>query len=367
MKHIIIDARIRRSSTGRYTDRLLEHLQGLGDRANYTFTVLLQPNDPWRPRAANIKTVACPFPQFSFNPMNDIKFAYQLRSLQPDLVHFTMTQQPLTYRGKTITTTHDLTMLRFIRAGSTPAPIFWLKKLGYRVLFYVAHKKTSTVLVPSEFVAKDLATIYPFTAEKTVVTYESSEPPVSEPAEQPKNIKKPFIFHVGSPFPHKNLEHLIKAFEVLQKRHPKLELVLAGKKEFYFEELEAWAAKRASYKSIQFTGFIDDTELKWLYENAEAYVLPSLSEGFGLPGLEAMAHGCPLVSSNATCLPEVYGDAAEYFDPTDVIDTVKAIETVITDTNVRSDLIKKGYKQLQKYSWQTMAQQTIDAYKTTLA
>ncbi|MGI9027248.1 MAG: glycosyltransferase family 4 protein [Candidatus Saccharimonadales bacterium] len=363
-KHIVIDARIRRSSTGRYVDRLLEHLQTID--SPHRFTVLVQPDDPWRARAANFEVQSSPYPQFSFNPLNDFKFAYQLRSLQPDLVHFTMTQQPLTYRGRTVTTTHDLTMLRFIRAGKTAAPVFWLKKFGYRLMFYVAHQKSARIIVPTKFVGHDLAKLYPFTKKQISVTYEASEPPINQPAEPLDGVKKPFIMHVGSPFPHKNLQHLIKAFELLLKRKPGLTLVLAGKKEFYFEELQEWAQQRSAYPSIRFTGFIDDNELKWLYENAEAYVLPSLSEGFGLPGLEAMSHGCAVVSSDATCLPEVYGDAAHYFDPYNLQQTAAAIEDVLDSPKLRAMLRTEGYKQLQKYSWQTMAEQTHDVYNRAL-
>lgn len=363
-KHIVIDARNRRSSTGRYTDRLLEHLQA--DHSPHRFTILLQPDDPWRPRAENFAAAPCPYPQFSFNPLNDFKFAYQLNSLKPDLVHFTMTQQPLSYRGNIIVTTHDLTMLRFIRAGKTPGPVFWLKKLGYRVLFYVAHKKARHIIVPTEFVADDLSKLYPFTKDKTTVTYESGEPPATAEAEQPAAIKSPFLLHVGSPFPHKNIYRLIESFEILLKNNPGLLLVLAGKKEYYFKELQEWAKERDSYNSIRFTGFIDDSELKWLYRNAEAYVLPSLSEGFGLPGLEAMAHDCPLVSSNATCLPEVYGDAAIYFDPGDVQDMAAAVQKVLDDKNLKEKLVRTGYKQMQKYSWGKMAQQTLRVYSQNL-
>ncbi len=363
-KHIVIDARIRRTSTGRYTDRLIEHLQTINSPHN--FTVLVQPDDPWQPRGMNFEVQKCPFPQFSLNPMNDFKFANQLRALKPDLVHFTMTQQPLTYRGNTVTTTHDLTMLRFVRAGKTPLPIFWLKKIGYRIIFLVVHTKTKRVIVPTNFVAEDLTKLYPFTADKINVTYEASEPPIKDKSTPLKGIDKPFIMHVGSPFPHKNIQHLIEAFELLLKTKPNLQLVLAGKKEFYFNELEAWASQRPSHPFIHITGFITDTELKWLYEHAEAYVMPSLSEGFGLPGLEAMSHGCPLVSSNATCMPEVYGEAAHYFDPLNISSTATAVAEVLDNDDLRARLIAGGFEQVKKYSWQTMAEQTLSIYDTAL-
>lgn len=359
-KHIVIDARIRRSSTGRYTDRLVETLQKIDHENRYT--ILVEPNDKWIMENDNFSTLPCPYPQFSLNPLNDLRFATQLRNLKPDLVHFTMTQQPLTYRGPRVTTTHDLTMLRFVRAGRAPLPVFWLKKIGYRIIFLVAHKKSAKIIVPTRFVEQDLHAYQPFTVGKTVVTYEASDPPLQDTGEKPENVTGPFILHVGSPFPHKNIQKLIEAFELVQKSHPDLTLVLAGKKEFYFEELENWAKKRPSYESIRFTGFIPDAQLKWLYENAEAYVLPSLSEGFGLPGLEAMAHGCPVVSSGATCLPEVYGDAAHYFNPEDTEDMSRAVSEVLESNELKKDLVARGARQLQKYSWQKMAEQTRRVY-----
>lgn len=173
--------------------------------------------------------------------------------------------------------------------------------------------------------------------------------------------------HVGSPFPHKNIQRLIEAFELLQKDHPTLELVLAGKKEHYFTTLEEWARQRPSYNKIHFTGFIEDSELKWLYQNAEAYVLPSESEGFGLPGLEAMAHKCPLVSSNATCMPEVYGNAAHYFDPLSVEEMARATNEVLINAALRKTLIANGQAQIKQYSWQTMAEQTLEVYNNALS
>lgn len=363
-KHIVIDARNRRSSTGRYTDRLVENLQTLN--TPHRFTILVQPDDPWKLRGMNFEVQPCPFPQFSLNPINEFKFANQVRALNADLVHFTMTQQPLTYRGKVVTTTHDLTMLRFVRAGKTPMPVFWLKRLGYRTLFLVAHKKSDRIIVPSNFVKEDLASLYPFTADITDVTYESSELPITEKPTPIKGISKPFIMHLGSPFPHKNLNRLIEAFETVQKTRPELQLVLAGKKEFYFEELEDWAKQRPSYKSIHFTGFVEDSELKWLYDHAEAYVLPALSEGFGLPGLEALAHGSPLISSNATCMPEIYGDAAYYFDPENTDEMAQAIQEVLGNPKLKQKLIKSGYEQIGKYSWKTMAEETLDIYNKIL-
>lgn len=357
---IVIDGRNRRSSTGRYTDRLIEHLQKIDHDNDYI--VLVEAGDDWRPSAANFKTVVADFKQFSLNPVDQIKFAGLLYSLKPDLVHFVMTQQPLLYFGKIVTTTHDLTMLRYTRPGRHSQLFHFLRMRLYRFLFWWSHRKSKAIIVPTNYVAKDLAKLQPFTAKKTTVTYESSEPPYAGAAKQPKGVTKPFIFHVGSPFPHKNIENLIKAFETLHSSNPKLQLVLSGKVEHYFEKLKKRIAKSPAKDSIVVTGFVSDPELKWLYENAAAYVLPSLSEGFGLPGLEAMAHGCPLVSSNATSLPEVYGDAALYFNPNSIDDMVLKIERVLSDKKYADSLVKRGRAQLKKYSWQRMAEQTLEIY-----
>lgn len=364
-KHIVIDARIRQASTGRYTDRLIQHLEAI-DTEN-TYSILVRPDDSWQASNPRFRTVPCRYEQFSFNPLDQIGFAWQLYRLKPDLVHFTMTQQPLFYFGKIVTTTHDLTMLRFTRASRFPA---WLHAMGmslYRFLFWFAHKKSRKIIVPTQFVANDLAEYQPFTKDKIVVTYESSEPPLPVAAKQPAGIERPFIFHVGSPFPHKNLNRLIKAFEIIHASQPELKLMLPGKiKDQFKTDLDNWIAASPAKDAISVPGFVSDEELKWLYENAECYVLPSLSEGFGLPGLEAMAHGCPLASSNATCLPEVYQDAALYFDPYDPQDIAEKVQIIIQQPELAQDLIAKGKQLLPRYSWRTMAEQTLSVYKEVL-
>lgn len=363
-KKIIIDARNRPSSTGRYTDRLLEHLQKIDTENQYT--VLLNPTDAWRPTAKNFKAIPCRYKQFSINPLEQFGFAGQLYGLRPDLVHFTMTQQPLLYFGKIVTTTHDLTMLRFTRAGKYPKLFHAIRMSLYRFMFWWSHKKSKKIIVPSNYVAEDLAKLQPFTKKKTTVTYEASELPIKEKAKQPAGIAKPFIMHVGSPFPHKNIPNLIKAFETIHETNPKLKLVLTGKPELYFQKLQKQIDKSPAKENIITPGFVSSQELKWLYQNAESYVLPSLSEGFGLPGLEAMAHGCPLVSSNATCLPEIYDDAALYFNPLNVEDMSLKIERILRDKQFRSELIVKGETQLKKYSWERMADQTLEVYNSAL-
>lgn len=363
--HIVIDARIRRSTTGRYADRLVQHLQNVDPFHRYT--ILVQPDDDWKMHAPNFTTVKCPYPQFSVNPLHQLKFAWQLYRLKPDLVHFTMTQQPLLYFGKIVTFTHDSTMYDFVRRGSTPLPIYKVKMWLYRFLVWWSHRKSNKVVVPTRYVADDFSKRQPFVAKKLAVTLEASEPAMAVRAEKPKDAPEDFILYVGTAFPHKNLKRLIEAFEILREKHPHLKLVITGKREEkHMVELMEWAEKRPVYEHIIRPGFVTDAELKWLYEHCRAYVFASLSEGFGLPPLEAMAHGAPVVSSNATCIPEVCGDAAHYFNPRRINDMAEKINEVLTHPKLREELIKKGHEQVKKYSWQKMAEETLTVYKDVL-
>jgi glycosyltransferase involved in cell wall biosynthesis len=365
-KHIVVDARIRRSSTGRYVDRLLEHLQRVDNFHQYT--ILLQPDDDWQPHIKNFATLPCPYAQFSFNPLQQFGFSRQLRRLRPDLVHFTMTQQPLLYFGNIVTTTHDLTMFHFVRRGSTPPPIFWLKMTLYRFLFRWSHMKSDKIIVPTNYVAADLAAYQPSTKDKIVVTYEASEPPLKARATRPAQVdpNDEFIMYLGNAFPHKNLDALIDAFDILHAKRPKLKLVLVGKKDINYQEVEHYAQAQPSAQNIIVTGFLPDEQAKWLYEHTEAYVFPSLSEGFGLPAMEAMAHGAPVASSDATCLPEVYGPAAHYFNAQNPRDIAAKVAEVLDNKKLRDKLIKNGQEQIKKYSWRHMAEETLIVYKDVL-
>lgn len=367
MKHIVIDARIRQSSSGKPIERLIEYLQKL-DRTNQ-YTVLVSPDDTWQPDVPNFSVKTCRYKKFSINPLEQVGFSVFLRRLKADVVHFGMTpQEPLFYFGKRITMTHDLTMFRHARAERLPEWMHRIRMMLYGLWFWWSLRLAKQVIVPTKFVAKDVSTRYPFVARKITVTYESSEPPIEGESRKlkGKSLESPFLFHVGSPFPHKNIDRLVTAFEVLKQKHPDLKLVLAGRREYYFAEMEEHIATSKFKQDIIAPGFVTDAELKWLYENAEMYVLPSLSEGFGLPGLEAMAHSCPLVSSNATCLPEVYGDAAVYFNPRDINEMTDAIEKVLDDHQLRKELVKKGHAQLKKYSWEKMAKETLTVYDKVL-
>lgn len=362
MKRIVIDARELRTSTGRYMERLLHYLQEIDRKHEYI--VLLKPGDiaSWNPEHRNFSKHVCPHDEFGFSEQIGLK--KQLDGLRADLVHFGMVQQPIWYTGKVVTTVHDLTTMRFTNPAKNSL-IYTFKQQVYKYVVWRAAHKSSVVITPSQFVADDVMRFTGVRADKLVVTPEAADPIRATAKPMKKLVGRRFIMYVGRSTPHKNLERLIDAFASLRAQHPKLILVLAGRKDANYQRIEDEAYVRG-VKNVYFPGYVTEGQLRWLYERCEAYVFPSLSEGFGLPGLEAMCHGAPVVSSKATCLPEVYGDAAHYFDPADTASIASAINEVLTDKKLRDGLIKKGQSQVKQYSWRRMAEQTLDAYKQVL-
>jgi glycosyltransferase involved in cell wall biosynthesis len=363
MKHIVINARELRTSTGRYVERLLHYLQQIDH--DHRYTVLLYPKDfdGWEPTNPNFTKVPCPHKEFSLDEQTGL--LRQLNELKPDLVHFTMVQQPAYYKGKVVTTMQDLTTIRFRNPTKNPV-VFTIKQQAYKWLNKRAANRSVALITPTEFVKQDVVNYTGVSPDKITVTLESADelPKGAEPVPGLENVR--FIMYVGRPTPHKNLARLIDAFVLLRQKHPDLNLVLAGKKDAMYKIHER-RVEEQGIEGVVFTDFISDAQLRWLYEHTAAYCFPSLSEGFGLPPLEAALHGAPLVCSNATCIPEVCGDAAHYFNPLDVTEMADKINDVLTDDKLRQDLIQKGRVQVAKFSWKRMAQQTLDVYKKVLA
>ncbi|HVV25574.1 MAG TPA: glycosyltransferase family 1 protein [Candidatus Saccharimonadales bacterium] len=363
MKKIVIDARESGTSTGRYVDKLIEYLAKL--QPAFEIVVLTKSHRlaALRELAPAFDIQAADFKEFTFAEQLGLK--KRLNQLRPDLVHFSMTQQPIWYHHKKLTTIHDLTTARFHNPDKHVLT-FFIKQLVYRHVIKSAARKSRVVFTPTEFVKDDVVKFTGVSPDKVMVTYEAADA-ISDKAEVvPGLVSKRFLLYVGRPTPHKNLERLIDAFRTLRQQHPELYLVLAGKKDRNYERIEDMV-RTSAIKGVYFTDFVSEGRLRWLYEHCAAYVFPSLSEGFGLPGLEAMAHGAPVVSSNATCLPEVYGQAARYFDPTDTVSLADAINEVLSDKNLRRELTENGRKQVKKYSWRRMAEQTLAAYEKMLS
>lgn len=363
MAKIVIDARELRTSTGRYVERLLHYLQKI--KSEHKFIVLLKPEDfnKWRPESDNFSKLVCPYKEFGLAEQTG--FLNQLNKLSADLVHFGMTQQPALYRGLKVTTVHDLTTARFDNPGKNPV-VFRFKQKVYRQLIKKVARDSSLIFTPSKFVKNDLAQFAHISKSKILVTYESADKITTSTKPIKKLSGEKFLMYVGRPNPHKNLYRLVEAYKIVRLRNPSLKLVIAGKKDFLMQKLERSVKSHGLSDDVIFPGFVGEGELRWLYENTLAYVFPSLSEGFGLPGLEAMVHGAPVISSRATCLPEIYKKGACYFNPYDEIDMGNKINKVITDKKYRDNLIAEGFNVSAQYSWEKMAQQTLNAYDKVL-
>jgi len=361
-RKIVIDARESGTSTGRYIDKLIEHMDKLHPEHQIIILTHAERTEFFANISPNFIIIQTPFKEFTFD--EQVGFLRQLRGLNADLVHFGMVQQPVMYHGSTITTMHDLTTARFTNPDKNPLT-FKVKQLVYKWVNKTAARKSAAIITPTQYVKDDVADFTGVNPEKITVTYEAADYITDTPAPVEGLAGKQFIMYLGRPTPHKNLGRLIAAFVELHKTHPSLHLVLAGKKDANYRRHEARVSAE-HIPNVIFTDFISDAQLRWLYEHCSAYIFPSLSEGFGLPGLEAMVHGAPVVSSNATCLPEVYGDAAHYFDPLDVSDMAAKITSVIDDPALRGQLVEKGKQQARKYSWDQMAEQTLDLYESVL-
>lgn len=359
--HIAIDARIINSSTGRYIERLLHYLQDIDTTNHYSILVRKKDLGFFQPKQANFSVIEADFDNYSLAEQSGL--LKLLRRLKPDLVHFCMPQQPVFYSGMVVTTIHDLTLLKTYNSDK-PWLMYHVKQAIGRLVFKIVIRKSYAILTDSDFSKNEITAFSSRAAGKTTAIHLAAD--VFEHKIQAYDHPfKEFILYVGQQSDFKNIKRLGDAHQQLLKTHPDLGLILVGRKNKSAQQNQTYFDSK-NYQNILFTDFIEDEQRDWLYTHCTAYVFPSLMEGFGLPGLEAMGYGAPVVSSNQTCLPEVYGDAAHYFDPYDTADIARAIGEVLDDSSLRSDLIKKGKQQVKKYSWKRMAQQTHDIYMKAL-
>lgn len=363
--HIAIDARIVNTSTGRYVERLLTYLEKQ-DTSKHTFSILVPSKDInyWQPTKKNFTIVPADYHWYTIE--EQIGFYLFLRRLNADLVHFCMPQQPLLYRGLSVTTVHDLNLLRITENEGMSLPVLKTKQAIFSHLLRTVMKRAAYILSPTEYGKQDMLEFQKIPEDKIVVTYEAADL-VSKTEKTVQRYKnKEFIIVVGRAETYKNQKGALMAHQLLLKDHPNLHLVIIGKRDDTSRKLEEWALEEG-YRQFEFFGFASDAELAWFYNHCSAYVFPTFMEGFGLPPLEAMKHGAPVISSNATCLPEVLGDAALYFNPAKPHDIAAQIARVLNDKKLRAELIKKGSAQAKKYSWNTMAKQTLEVYDRALA
>lgn len=223
-------------------------------------------------------------------------------------------------------------------------------------------RKAKKIITISQSSKNDIIKYYKVSESRVEVVYPGVKERFMNKKLDGKNFRHQaitgkYILFVGTLQPRKNIQRLIEAFSKLQK--DKLQLVMVGKKGWMYRDILRAPKKFGVEKKVIFLDFISDENLPQLYENAQCFVLPSLYEGFGLPILEAMKYGCPVLTSNISSLPEVGGEAALYFDPYNVNDMAEKIDRVLSDSNLRKDMIEKGKKQVKKFSWEKSAEKVL--------
>ncbi len=370
MSRIGIDARFYGSvgkGLGRYTQKLIEHLEKI-DSENQYFVFLRRENfDEYVPSKSNFQKVLADYQWYSFS--EQLFFPKLLNSYKLDLMHFPHFNVPILYFRKFVITIHDLILLHFpTKRASTLAPIFyWLKFCAYKLVIWSAIIRSQKIIAVSEFTKKDILSQYSIVEKKIVITYEACEKSLqknlssSEKILKKYGIMKPYLLYVGNAYPHKNLERLVLAFAQVLSKSQHLHLVLVGKEDYFYARLRAQVEKQ-KIANVIFPGFVSDQDLDAVYGQALLYVFPSLYEGFGLPPLEAMEQGVPVLCSDATCLPEVLGQAAFFINASEETAITEAILQVAGDENLRKDLISRGHKQVERYSWDKMAGETLNIY-----
>ena len=370
MSRIVIDGRMLDwTGIGTYTRNLLDQLQDLDPHHEYLVLLTRADFDSWSPRQPNFHKILTNHTQ-PYGLSGQLGFAWQLYRLKPNLVHFVHFAAPILYQRRHVTTIHDLTLMQFNTAHGSLARRLQttLKRWPARMIMWVAAKSARCIITPSNYVRDQLRQYYHLQPQRTVCTYEGTETAQLAPATPPPFKALPnnihFLLYVGNYYPHKNIRRLLEGFAQLHRTD--FQLVLAGRSADYRDNLVSQARELGVEPRVILLGYVTDEELAWLYQHAAAYVFPSLSEGFGLPGLEAMLYGLPVVASNATCLPEVYDHAAHYFDPNDPQDMARKIGEVLDDAALRQKLIAAGHERVKQFSWRRMAEQTLEVYEKAL-
>jgi len=269
------------------------------------------------------------------------------------------------YPCKVVVTIHDLTN-KYVERGKKP-------KLKYADDgFERSILKADGIITVSENSKNDILKHYPVSENSIHVTYagvKSSIFPIAreqiEKLRLEKNIPDKYILYIGYFLPHKNIERLIKAFYLFKKKYNSdYSLVLIGGKGFLRPHIKDLIAKLELESEISLIDYLTDTELNIYMNAAKLFLFPSLYEGFGLPVLESMTVGTPVICSNTSSLPEISGGAALLVDPLDEKEIAEAIWRLISNTELRRDLIKNGFDRVKKFSWENTAHDTLKAYQT---
>ena len=299
------------------------------------------------------------YPRLALRGLGLLMGDWMLRAMKPDIVHETYFSPYRlgSRRARRVLTIYDMIHEKF--ASSFPHAD---KTARYKAL---AAERADHVICISESTRRDAIEILGIAPEKTSVIYLGFDLMNTAGEHVEERIfsgRKPFLLYVGNRGGYKNFVRLLEAYATSPQLKAGYDLICFGGGTFLADELERMRVLGLDSGQISQLGG-DDQLLAKLYEHASAFVFPSLYEGFGIPPLEAMSHDCPVVCSNTSSIPEVVGDAGEYFDPADTESMRVAIERVVTSDSHRKLLISKGRERLKNFSWDRCAIETLDIYR----
>jgi glycosyltransferase involved in cell wall biosynthesis len=370
--HIAINAHLlahtrsfRRAGVSHYIEQLLQHLARVDQTNQYTiFTT----------RGLDAAALGLP-PHFTIQPSRfptinpRVRIPWEqflapliLRQQRADLFHGTLNVVPLACPVPSVVTIHDLAFIRF------PYTFRSYNRTYLDLATRVSVRRATRILAVSEHTRREVVGLLGVPAERVVVTPNAARvhfhPPAAEALAAFRtrhSLPEQFVLYVGTLEPRKNLTTLLDAYAQIARQSAVPLLVGGGKGWMYdavFARLEALGLR----DRVHFVGYLDEEELPLWYAAARLFVFPSLYEGFGMPPLEAMACGTPVVTSNSSSLPEVVGDAGLMVAPMDVDALADAIMRLLSDEALHADLRERGLRRAQQFAWHTTAERTRDAY-----
>jgi glycosyltransferase involved in cell wall biosynthesis len=355
---------------GRYTKGLVSSLL-LVDQENKYFLIQDKFTIDFFKESDRIKIVKVPYPALSIRTLFFLHKVIEKEKI--DVFHSPFSLGPLFSKRPFIITFHDLMVLKFpnfFEGRNLLIKVF--AKLFFSIVVPITSNKCRMILTDSNKVKNEIITFLKQDPDKIKVSNPGVDEYFKKLTSKSLNGKLPelkpnkkTILYVGNTRPYKNLPRLLEAFGLLQKKRPEnYQLVIAGGEKRNLPLLKKITLDLSIEKNIIFAGNLTDPEVVALMNAADVFVFPSLEEGFGLPPLEAMACGTPVVTSNVSSLPEVVRDAALLVDPENVEGIAFAIERVLTDEKLREELIKKGFERVKRFSWEKTARETLEIYKS---
>lgn len=362
---------------GRYTQEVVDNILKLDTQNDYVIFLNKENFSYFKTDNKRVKKVLADVRWYTLR--EQIVMPWLIFKEKIDLMHYPHFNVPIFAWTKFIVTIHDLILFRYPTARATTLSplIYKLKNLAYRFVINIAVKKSLKVITVSEFTKQDILSEFNIPANKIIVIYEgvtNFDKKITKDISnldwrEKYSIVNKFFLYVGNAYPHKNLEQLLKTFAKFSAKEKDVQLVLVGKKDYFYnrlkeqaKKLNLWEDNSSGHNKVVFPGYVPDAELNFLYTEALAYIFPSLYEGFGLPPLEAMAKGCPVISSDKSSMPEVLGSAALYFNPKNSAEILKAMEEIKNNSILRQAQIKLGFKQAEKFNWQKCASETYKVY-----